>query len=88
MNTNIKSLRGSVEEVARKYLGIPALYKRGHGGTSNLTDKQIEKSLREAFKMGEKEGYDHGFNDAKTACECSLDEQIIPIKFDKQNRFV
>ncbi len=74
MNTNIKSLHESVEDVARKYLGIPALYKRGYRGTSNLTDKQVEKALREAFKMGEQEGYTRGFSDAKIACDCSLED--------------
>lgn len=82
MKTKTKSLRESVEDVAKKYLGIPALYKRGYNGVSSLTDKQIEKALREAFKMGEKEGYAHGFSDAKIACDCSLEDCYNTEKLD------
>jgi hypothetical protein len=76
MNTNTKSLRETVNDVARRHLGIPSLYKCGYGGTINLTHKQIEKALREIYKMGEKVGYNEGYGNAKEACPCSLEEEL------------
>jgi len=69
-------MRIAITDIARKYLGIPDLYRQGYGNTVNLTDKQVEKALREMYKTGEHIGYKQGFHDAKQACECDLHDIV------------
>jgi hypothetical protein len=79
MNGKIKMIRESVEEIARMYFGIPTLYKEHQGGSISLTHKQIERALRESYKMGERSGYRCGYDDAKEACDCVLDEKPVEV---------
>jgi hypothetical protein len=79
MNGKIKMIRESVEEIARMYFGIPTLYKEVQGGSISLTHKQIEKALKESYKMGERSGYKCGYNDAKESCDCVLDEKLVEV---------
>ncbi len=60
-----KNLNQKLEEIARAHLGIDVF--------SQIPT--LEKSLKEAYLLGEKVGYKHGFSDAKEACLCNLEEE-------------
>lgn len=85
---NHKSIHQKLEDVARKYLRIGMLHKSQMIDTHTLTNCQIEKALKAAYLMGEKNGYKRGYEDASHLCECSMEEIISPIKIDKTNMMV
>lgn len=85
---NHKSVHQKLEDIARNQLGIGILHKSQMIDTHTLTNHQIEKALKAAYLMGERNGYKHGYEDASHLCECSMEEIISPIEIDKTNIMV
>lgn len=71
-----QNIHQQLENVARKYLGVPLLRKSFEKESYTLTPLQLEKALKEAYKIGEKLGYESGFNDAKDVCECPAENPV------------
>ena len=68
----IENIHNKILQIAKTYLNIYSFYNK-HELTS-VSVGSVEKALKTAFLQGERLGYEHGFNDAKEACECSLEE--------------
>jgi hypothetical protein len=83
-----QNLHQQLEDLARLHLRVMSLHKSKHSEVYTVSVQQIEKALRSAFLKGEKIGYKQGFSDAKQACNCSLDDIILPINIDKTEAMV
>lgn len=71
-----KNVNDRLEELARNYLEIPSFYTSELSEKHEVSGQQLEKALKAAYLIGEKNGYSNGFGDAKYACNCSLDHFI------------
>lgn len=51
-------------------------------GRYELTILQVKKALKEAYLLGEKNGYKHGFTDASAVCDCSIEASVNDLLVD------
>jgi len=79
-----ENIHKKLEELSRNYLAIFSLHKSQHDELHEVSVKQVEKALKSAFLVGERFGYKYGFEDAKQAYECSLEEKVV----DSENKMV
>lgn len=73
MENNNRTVSQHLEELARIYLGVMSFHSANSGETYTLTTQKIEEVLTKVYLFGEQNGYKSGFHDAKTACNCALD---------------
>ena len=65
---NTINIQQKLDELARGYLGVLSVHPSEQ---HVVTTSQIKKVLMESYLMGEKSGYQTGFESAKMACDCT-----------------